>query len=134
MRLLSIIKSKISPNMAIVAIELFVFMVLCFIVNYFHLVKNAEMVEKMTSLSENLFELNGSIVIALIIAMVMGDAFIDKGRKMKRIARGVWIVIILNSLVLASYPIWGIYGVAVVVSAFLANIIRISYSLKAMYD
>lgn len=120
--------------MAIVAIELFVFMVLCFIVNYFHLVKNAEMVEKMTSLSENLFELNGSIVIALIIAMVMGDAFIDKGRKMKRIARGVWIVIILNSLVLASYPIWGIYGVAVVVSAFLANIIRISYSLKAMYD
>lgn len=120
--------------MVIISIEIFTFMVLCFIVNYFHLAKNAEMVGKMTSLSENLFELNGSIVIALIIAMVMGDAFIDKGRKMKRIARGVWIVIILNSLVLASYPIWGVYGVAVAVSAFLANIIRISYSLKTMCD
>ena len=121
-------KYRITTSVLVV-FEIIMFIILFVIMVNYRIDSEATLAAQLFNISSNLLELNNSIVVALIIAMIIGNSFNIKGRRMKLGAKNAWLFIVVNSIIMAIHPLFGIYGIVVVIPAFLVNLIKISLTL-----
>lgn len=73
----------------------------------------------------NLFELNLAIVIAFIMAIIVERKIAYKGRQLKRITKNSVLIVVINSIIMSSYGLCGMFGLAVVVPTLIGNMCRV---------
>lgn len=82
------------------------------------------MAEASELLCSGIFQLNLAIVVAFSIGLIMSKSFEYKGRKLKKIARGSTLLMLVNSTVMIFYPVLGVFSLAIVIPAMTGNLIK----------
>lgn len=73
----------------------------------------------------NLFELNLAIVIAFMMAIIVERKIEYRGKQLKRITRNSVLIVVINSIIMSSYGLCGMFGLAVVVPTLIGNMCRV---------